>query len=92
MAQATRMNIPVANRFDIPGTDLVVKIEYSNDELCMTVDKAHGSVYRLVIENASIPIEHTWLAEMFMRDERFKLGSLSAEVVDYVDSLNISQG
>lgn len=92
MAQLSRPILPVCNRYNIPGTDLVVQIELKNDELCMTVNKAHASVYRVVLEQATTPIENAWLADMFMRDDRVQLGKLSADVAEYVETLNISQG
>ena len=39
-----------------------------------------------------MPIENTWLADMFMRDDRVHLGKLSADVEEYVETLNIAQG
>jgi hypothetical protein len=39
-----------------------------------------------------MPIENTWLADMFMRDDRVHLGKLSADVAEYVETLNIAQG
>lgn len=92
MAKTTHHCQPFANRIEIPGTDLVIQIELNNDELCMTVNKAQTGVYRVVLEQATGPIEHVWLADMFMHDDRVQLGQLSAEVSDYVDSLNIAQG
>ena len=92
MAHFTRPSMPVRNCFDIPGTDLMVQIELIEDELTMTVSKAQTAVYRVILENAAKPIENAWLAEMFMREDRVQLDELSADVSDYVDTLNISQG
>jgi len=58
----------------------------------MTVHKADRSVYRVILEQATMPIENAWLADMFMRDDRVQLGRLSADLVDYVETLNIAQG
>ena len=92
MSEYTRQCEPVTNRFHIPGTDLVVQIELKNNELSMTVKKAQSNVYRVILEQATESIENPWLAEMFMRDDRVQLGKLSADMVDYIDSLNIAQG
>lgn len=92
MAHFTRPSMPIQNRVDIPGTDLRVQIELIEDELTMTVSKAQIAVYRVILENATKPIENAWLAEMFMREDRVQLDELSADVSDYVDTLNISQG
>ena len=58
----------------------------------MTVHKANRSVYRVVLEQATLPIENAWLAEMFMRNDRVHLGELSADLEAYVETLNIAQG
>jgi hypothetical protein len=92
MTDALRLHEPTTSRLEFPGTDLTVCVELHNGELSMTVSKANTSVYRVVLEQAIAPIENAWLADMFMRDERVQLGKLTAEVEDYVASLNIAQG
>jgi len=92
MTDAMRSRKPAANHLDFPGTDLTVLVELHNGELSMTVNKADRRVYRVVLEQATLPIENAWLADMFMRDDRVQLGKLSADVEDYVASLNIAQG
>jgi hypothetical protein len=83
---------PVTGRYHVPRTDLEVIVSLENDALTMVLTKADKRVYRVVVEQATIPIENAWLADMFMRDDRVRLGELSAELADYVESLNISQG
>ena len=92
MTDATRFSDATSSRLDFPGTDLTVLVVLNNGELSMTVHKADKSVYRVVLEQATAPIENAWLADMFMRDDRVQLGQLSAEVADYVATLNIAQG
>jgi hypothetical protein len=92
MTNAMRPCEPAMSRLDFPGTDLTVFVELTNGELSMTVAKADKSVYRVVVEQATIPIEHAWLADMFMRNDRVQLRALSADVAEYVESLNIAQG
>ncbi len=92
MTHATRLSETAMSRLDVPGTDLTVLVELNDGELSMTVSKANMSVYRVVLEQATMPIENAWLADMFMRDDRVQLAKLCAEVEDYVDSLNIAQG
>ena len=92
MANVSRQCLPVSNTLNIPGTDIVVQIELLNDELSMTVNKAQSSVYRVVLEQVTTPIENVWLADMFMRDDRVQLGKLSDDVADYVETLNDAQG
>jgi hypothetical protein len=92
MADVTRLSKPAASRLDFPGTDLTVFVELHDGELSMTVNKADKRVYRVVLEQATLPLDNAWLADMFMRDDRVQLGKLSADVEDYVESLNIAQG
>jgi hypothetical protein len=82
----------VARRVDFPGTDLTVLAELNGSELSLTVNKAERRVYRVILEQATMPIENTWLADMFMRDDRVHLGKLLADVEEYVETLNIAQG
>ena len=92
MSDLVRPDRSVARRLDFPGTDLTVFVELNASELSLTVNKADRRVYRVVLEQATMPIENTWLADMFMRDDRVHLGKLSADVEEYVETLNIAQG
>ena len=89
---STLQSEPITGRYHVPGTDLEVIVSLENDALTMVLTKANKRVYRVVVEQATMPIENAWLADMFMRDDRVRLGELSAELADYVESLNISQG
>jgi hypothetical protein len=88
----TRQCEPTTTRVEFPGTDLTVLLELNNGELSMTVNKANKGVYRVVLEQATIPIENVWLSDMFIRDHRVRLSELIAELEEYVESLNVSQG
>ena len=92
MTKVTRPHKAAPSRVDFPGTDLTVFVELVDGELSMTVNKADRRVYRVVLEQATQPIENAWLADMFMRDDRVHLGNLCADVDDYVETLNIAQG
>jgi len=92
MIDVSRLCKPAGSCLDFPGTDLTVYVELIDGELSMTVNKADKSVYRVVLEQATQPIENGWLADMFMRDDRVQLGKLCSDVDDYVETLNIAQG
>jgi len=92
MSDVTRLCEGPASRLEFPGTDLTVLVELNNGELSIRVDKASTCVYRVVLEQATAPIDNAWLADVFRRDDRVKLRELSADVEEYVDSLNIAQG
>ena len=92
MTSVTRVSSSPTSRLDVPGTDLTVFVELVDGELSMTVNKADRTVYRVVLEQATVPIENAWLTDMFMRDDRVQLCKLSDDVEDYVETLNIAQG
>lgn len=92
MSDLVHPNRSIARRLDFPGTDVSVFVELNGSELSVTVNKADRRVYRVVLEEATMPIENTWLADMFMREDRVHLGKLSADVEEYVETLNIAQG
>jgi hypothetical protein len=86
------MTEPVTGRLAVPGTDLEVAVSLDNGELTMVLSKSNARVYRVVVEQATIPIENAWLSDMFMHDHRVRLAQLSTDLVEYVESLNVSQG
>jgi hypothetical protein len=83
---------PAVGRLEFPGTDICVVVSLDNGELTMVLNKANKSVYRVVIEQATTPIENAWLADMLMREDRVRLAELSADLEEYVETLNTSQG
>jgi len=92
MSDMVRPDGSAARRLDFTGTDLTVFVELNGSELSLTVNKADRRIYRVVLEQATMPMENTWLADMFMREDRVHLGKLSADVEEYVETLNIAQG
>lgn len=83
---------PVTGRLVVPGTELEVTVRIEGSELTIVLTKANARVYRVVVEQATVPIENAWLSDMFMRDHRVRLGQLTSDLEEYVQSLNISQG
>ena len=82
----------VTGRLAVPGTDLEVAVRLENGELTMVLTKANARVYRVVVEQATMPIENAWLSDMFMHDHRVRLGQLTSDLEEYIDSLNVAQG
>jgi len=39
-----------------------------------------------------MPIENAWLSDLFMHDHRVRLGDMTSDLDDYVESLNVAQG
>ena len=81
-----------SERVAFPNTDLAVQIGLENDNLTVEVVKANTVVYRVVVEQATGPIESAWIVDLFMRSDRIRLADLSAEVAEYLGSLDIAQG
>jgi hypothetical protein len=76
----------------VPGTDLEITINLEQDQLTISLNKTNAHVYRVVIEQATMPIEHAWLSDLFMHDHRVRLSEIAADLQDYVESLDLSQG
>ena len=83
---------PVTSRLAVPGTDLEVSVRLENDELTMVLTKANAHIYRVVVEQTTIPIDNAWLSDMFMHEHRVRLGEMSSDLEEYVESLNVAQG
>ena len=83
---------PTTSRLAVPGSDLEVTVSLEKGELTMVLTKANARVYRVVVEQATMPIENAWLSDMFMHDHRVRLSQLNSDVEEYVESLNVSQG
>ena len=61
------MTEPATSRLAVPGSDLEVTVSLEKGELTMVLTKANSRVYRVVVEQATMPIENAWLSDMFMR-------------------------
>jgi hypothetical protein len=86
------MSEPVTGRSAVEGTDLEVAVNLNGGELTIVLTKGDARVYRVVVEQATMPIENAWLSEMFMHDHRVRLAELTSDMDEYVDSLNVAQG
>ena len=51
-----------------------------NGELTIVLMKANAHVYRVVVEQATIPIEQPWLSDMFMHEHRVRLCEMSSDL------------
>jgi hypothetical protein len=81
-----------SERVKIPDTDLEVTVSLENDQLTIALNKSDARVYRVVVEQATMPIEHRWLSDLFMQDHRVRLSEFTSDLEDYVQSLDLSQG
>jgi hypothetical protein len=74
------------------GTDLEVRARLANTSLTIEVLKSGACVHRLILDHATVPLEHAWLADLFARDEHVRIDHLARQLEDYVSSLNTNQG
>ena len=82
----------VEQALNFAGTDLEIRASFANACLTISVLKSGSCVHRVILDHATDPIEHAWLAELFARDDRVPIGELAHEVVDYWGRLNTNQG
>jgi len=86
------MTLLFSERVRVPETALAVTITLEKDELTIALNKSDARVYRVRIEQATMPIEHAWLSDLFMHDNRVRLSEFASDLQDYVESLDLSQG
>jgi len=86
------MTEPGTGRWAVPGTDLEITTTLEHGDLTIVLAKANARVCRVIVEQATIPIEHAWLSDMFMYDYRIRLSELTSDLEDYIASLDLSQG
>lgn len=83
---------PRVENVSFPGTDLDVRVTLDEGDLAMEVRKSGTLVYRVVVEQATGPIESAWIVDLFMRNDRVRLSDMAADIADYLESLDIAQG
>jgi hypothetical protein len=77
-------------RFDL--ADLEIQAVWRAPTVTIEILKSGACVHRLIIDDAASPIEHRWLMDLFAREDRVDLGSMSRDADDYVIGLNVNQG
>ena len=74
------------------GTDLEIRARLADAALTIDVMKAGTLVHRVVLDQATDPIEHAWLIDLFAREERVGMRELAHQADDYLGSSNRSHG
>lgn len=75
------------------ATDLEIKASLDdNGAVTIKVLKAGTCVHQLLIDDAVAPMEHSWIADLFAREDRIALAGLSADAHEYLSGLDIAQG
>lgn len=54
--------------------------------------KAGTCVHQIAVDDAAQPMEHSWIADLFAREDRIALGTLTSEAHDYLIGLDVNQG
>ena len=74
------------------GTDIEVCVQLLSASMRIDVLKSDVCVHSVVIDHAADPIEHSWLADLFAREDRVELRELANDVDEYLKSTNTNQG
>lgn len=90
MPDDEKAGIEQSMRFE--GADLVIRARLAQSSLTIEIAKSGAVVHRVVLDHATDPLEHAWLAELFAKDERVHLNDLARQLDDYVGGLNTNQG
>ena len=78
-------------RFDAADVEVRAKID-EGGTLTVCIFKEGTCVYQIAVDDATRPMEHSWIADLFAREDRIALASLAYEADDYLNSLDIKQG
>lgn len=90
MGDDQRKNIKKCIQLD--GTDIEVCVRLENASMRIDVKKSNVCVHTVIVENAADSIEHSWLADLFAREDHVELRDLAKDVNEYLISTNTNQG
>ena len=92
MAAAARPTTNQIERVMLVGTDLEVIVSLDQDELTIELRKSNVALHRVIVEQATAPMEDIWLADLFVRDARVRLADVSADIIDFLADRDVAQG
>ena len=81
-----------SQRLSFDGADLEIQAKLNDGIATIQIMKSGACIHRVTIDDAVGPIEHSWLADLFAREDRVSVARLNREVDDYIGGLNINQG
>jgi len=90
MADGQRKNIKQCVQLD--GTDIEVCVQLKNASMRIDVKKSNVCVHTVFVDHVADPIEHSWLADLFAREDHVELRDLAKDVDEYLLSTNTNQG
>ena len=74
------------------GTDIEVCVRLDNAAMRIDVMKSDVCVHSVIVDHAADPIENSWLADLFAREDHVELRELANDVDEYLKSTNTNQG
>ena len=86
------LSTPPAGKLTFQNADLEIRAHLGQSDVTIDVMKAGTCVHRLTLSDAMSPLQHSWLAELFAREDKVDLGAISRDADDYVSKLDINQG
>jgi hypothetical protein len=81
-----------AGKLTFKSADVEIWARLGQRDVTIDVVKSGACVHRLTINDAIGRMEHSWIAEMFAREDKVDLGDIVSDVEDYVSNLDIKQG
>lgn len=89
----TLTNATAQNKMRLDAADLEVSAQLGGDgSAVIRIMKSGTCVHQLTIGDASTRMEHSWLADLFAREDRVLLSALSRQADEYLSTLDIRQG
>lgn len=85
-------SVPASQSLRFDAADMEVRAQFVNGAMTIQVVKSGACVHKLTIDDAAAPMEHSWIADLFAREERIELSKLVRDADDYISDLNINQG
>ncbi len=81
-----------AQTLSFEGADLEIRAQLSEESITINVVKSGACVHSLTIDDAVGRMEHSWIADLFAREDRVALSDIARDAEDYISNLNINQG
>lgn len=78
-------------RFEAADLEVQAKMDEAGT-LVIRIFKSDACVHQIAIDDAGSPLEHSWIADLFARQDRIALAALSHEADDYLMTLDVNQG
>ncbi|MBS0241359.1 MAG: hypothetical protein JSS20_04225 [Proteobacteria bacterium] len=81
-----------AGKLTFKSADVEIWASLGDKDVTIDVVKSGARVHRVTVSGAVGRMEHSWLAELFSREDKVDLRAISHDAEDYVSNLDIRQG